>query len=93
MISAHILLGGIVQGVGFRWFVRREADRLGLTGTVKNLADGSVEIHVEGEREVIDDFVELLKVGNGFSRVDSCRLNLSDDLRGYKEFKILLTGY
>jgi len=93
IVSAHILLGGIVQGVGFRWFVRREADRLGLAGTVRNLPDGRVEIRVDGERDTIDELVDVLKIGNGFSRIDSCEMNVSTTINDYKEFKIILTGY
>ncbi len=93
MISAHILLSGTVQGVGFRWFVRREADRLGLAGTVRNLPDGSVEIRVDGEQDTIDELVDVLKLGNGFSRIDSCDMNVSSTLNGYEEFRIILTGY
>ncbi len=93
MISAQILMSGIVQGVGFRWFVRREADRLGLAGTVRNLPDGRVEIRVDGEQEIIDELVDVLKIGNGFSRIDSCEIDVSNTINDYKEFKIILTGY
>ena len=59
---ARILVNGIVQGVGYRWFVEDEARRRGLTGYVRNLPDGRVEIVVEGERERIEDLVEWLRL-------------------------------
>jgi acylphosphatase len=54
---------GRVQGVGFRWFVTREADRLGLSGWVANQADGSVRVVAEGERSDLDRLAERLSVG------------------------------
>jgi len=60
---------GRVQGVGFRWFVMREAERLGLSGWVANAADGSVRVVAEGERADLDVFAERLSVGPAGARV------------------------
>jgi acylphosphatase len=49
MADLHVKVIGIVQGVGFRWFVREKARRLGLDGWVRNLADGSVEVLASGD--------------------------------------------
>ena len=92
-VSAHILVRGLVQGVGFRWFVRAEAVRLGLVGTVANLRDGQVEIRVEGNRSTIDDFIATLKLGNGYSRVDKIKTFFGDDIGRYRDFQIKLTGF
>jgi acylphosphatase len=54
---------GIVQGVGFRWFVQREAAGLGLTGWTANLADGSVEVVAEGSPPELARLEEMLRAG------------------------------
>jgi acylphosphatase len=54
---------GYVQGVGFRWFVQREAARLGLTGWVANRADGGVEVVAEGPAADLDRLVAELREG------------------------------
>ena len=67
MVRAHIIFSGTVQGVGFRFTTQRHAQRIGLTGWVRNLPDGSVELMVEGPKQQI----ELL-----------CR-NIEDDFQGH----------
>jgi acylphosphatase len=54
---------GRVQGVGFRWFVRREARRLELDGWVANERDGSVRVVADGPRDVLETLLELLREG------------------------------
>lgn len=74
---------GKVQGVGFRMYAFRQADRLGLYGWIKNCPDGSVEFHCEGSDVDLCYFMELVKRGNGFSHTehvefsDIALLNLS----------------
>lgn len=58
MIRAHIFIEGRVQGVFYRDWTRRTAQSLGLTGWVKNLADGRVEAVFEGVKEKIEEMVE-----------------------------------
>lgn len=54
---------GMVQGVGFRWFVVREADRLGLTGWTANEPDGSVAVVAEGMPGALDAMADSLRYG------------------------------
>jgi acylphosphatase len=64
------LVEGRVQGVGFRAFARREAAALGVRGTVRNLADGRVEIHAAAAPETLERFRERIAAGPSFGRVD-----------------------
>jgi acylphosphatase len=61
---------GLVQGVGFRWFVSRRADQLGLRGWVRNLRDGSVEVVAQGPESVLEVMHEALRRGPPGARVE-----------------------
>jgi len=65
----NLIITGRVQGVGFRWFVLRRAKSLELTGWVRNLPDGSVEVWAEGGRDALDSLEILLKDGPPGSHV------------------------
>lgn len=79
---------GKVQGVGYRLFIKKQADKLGLTGFVQNEEDGSVNVVAQGEPETLEKFVESLKSGPYFSRVDKVKVNwpntLQDVLTGFE---------
>jgi acylphosphatase len=66
----HFLIQGRVQGVGFRWFVHREASELELRGWVRNTEDGDVEVVAAGEPEDLAELRASLKRGPRGSRVD-----------------------
>ncbi len=66
----HFLVKGRVQGVGFRWFVHREAADLGLRGWVRNTEDGDVEVLAAGEPDQLKDLMKALAQGSRGSRVD-----------------------
>ena len=65
----HLLFKGRVQGVGFRWFTRETAERLRLTGWVRNLNSGEVEAEVEGPEEVLDQFFLEITTGLPHARI------------------------
>ena len=66
----HFLIRGRVQGVGFRWFVHREASDLGLHGWVRNTDAGDVEVVASGDAEALEDLRVELRKGSRGSRVD-----------------------
>ena len=61
IIAKNIIVHGRVQGVGFRYFVQGKGIRLGLVGNVRNCRDSTVDIVVEGEAEVIADFIKQVE--------------------------------
>lgn len=67
----HYMVRGRVQGVGFRWFVHREAAELGLRGWVRNTPDGQVEVLAAGAPEDLAELALALKKGSRGSRVDA----------------------
>ena len=60
-IRKHIILHGRVQGVGFRYYAVNKANQLGLTGWVRNLPDGTVEMEVQGNEPSIDELIIFLQ--------------------------------
>jgi acylphosphatase len=66
---AHVLVSGIVQGVGFRYFVYDRAINFKLTGYVQNLSTGQVEIEAEGDRSILEEFIKEIKVGTRSAHV------------------------
>ena len=62
MLQYKLKIVGVVQGVGFRYFLRQEATRLELTGAVWNCPDGSVEVVAQGEEALLDQLVEQCKL-------------------------------
>ncbi|MDO4260829.1 MAG: acylphosphatase [Eubacteriales bacterium] len=71
-VRKHILFFGRVQGVGFRYHATYKARLLGLTGWVRNLPDGSVELEAQGDPERIDDLILYLH-RQRFIRIDEMR--------------------
>jgi acylphosphatase len=66
----HARIAGRVQGVGFRWFVREEARRLGLAGWVRNLPSGEVELVAEGSPDSLEAFAKTIGKGPPGARVE-----------------------
>ena len=79
MAQLHVRIAGRVQGVGFRWFAREEARRLGLSGWVTNLPDGSVELTAGGETSSLDRLRRAMEVGPAGAEVRSVD-DMNDDI-------------
>jgi acylphosphatase len=69
-MNARFLVSGMVQGVGFRWFVARHGRSLGLTGYARNLPDGRVEVVVSGPEEALPALERLLRTGPAYAQVE-----------------------
>jgi acylphosphatase len=69
MPAQHLRIAGLVQGVGYRYALQREAQRLGLTGWVRNRADGSVESVAQGSRQALDELAAWARRGPPAARV------------------------
>jgi acylphosphatase len=69
-VSTRFLVSGLVQGVGFRWFVARHARSLGLAGYARNLPDGRVEVVVSGPDEALPALERLLRAGPANAQVE-----------------------
>ena len=89
MTARRWVVRGIVQGVGFRWFVWREAGQLGLRGSAKNLPDGSVEVTAEGSENALQRLEQALSRGPAMARVDRVeKLDVPHDLALPRHFEI-----
>ncbi len=81
------LVEGRVQGVGFRYSAVREAQNLRLTGWVRNLDSGDVEVWAEGDREAVDAFLAWLERGPPGAFVSAVRAS-KRDIAGYTAFDV-----
>ncbi len=88
MERVRIFASGRVQGVLFRDFTQKWASSFGLTGWVRNLPDGRVEVLVEGKRDKIDQLVDKLRQGPQMARVDHIDMNREEYRGEYSDFRI-----
>ena len=88
MIARRFLISGRVQGVGFRWFAHDAALREGVTGWVRNLPDGRVEAHVEGDADAVTRVERALRSGPPGARVQTVNVDTEDATGAYKDFSI-----
>jgi acylphosphatase len=87
--GVHLIVSGMVQGVGFRYYVHHAARRHYLKGWVKNLADGRVETMAEGDEFELRAFVDEIKKGSRFSRVDDVEVEWLSFSNQFRSFNIV----
>ena len=87
VLNFHLKIYGKVQGVGFRAWTKKTAEKLFLTGWVKNCKDESVECEVSGKRENIDFFVNACKKGPLFANVKNIQKR-EENFKKFKNFSI-----
>ena len=85
---AEIIAEGLVQGVGFRYYVYRNAVSLGLKGYTKNLYSGEVLTVAEGEKFLIEELFKLIKIGPQFSQVKKCTIAWTSYNSEFSTFEI-----
>ncbi len=87
-IAVHVIVHGVVQGVGFRYFARQQAQSLGLGGFVRNLPDGTVEALIEGEESQVKIMLGHLRQGPFGGRVDRLEVEPVEYTGSYHGFNI-----
>ena len=86
--SARIVVSGMVQAVGFRYFVQRHATQLGVTGWVRNLSNGEVEIEAEGSRESVESLILYARRGPRSAVVSNSDVTWKEPLGQFERFEI-----
>lgn len=84
-----IQVTGLVQGVGFRYYVSQSAARLGLAGWVKNEWDTSVSLEAQGSASALASFLKDIQYGNSWAQVDNLKYRKIPEHTGESEFEIL----
>ncbi|MBU4128640.1 acylphosphatase [bacterium] len=87
-VGAHAIYKGRVQGVGFRFTAQRYANETGVTGYVKNLWGGQVEIVAEGEKKKVKTFLERIKNGPLSRYIDDVETHYSGYTGAFRDFHI-----
>jgi len=89
METRKCVVHGRVQGVGFRWFVTRNAKDLGVRGTVRNRPDGAVEAVLQADRpEPVESLIERIRSGPPASRVEAVDCSHVDDGARFERFEV-----
>ncbi|MBM3328017.1 MAG: acylphosphatase [Calditrichaeota bacterium] len=89
--TIRMVASGRVQGVGFRAFVKDAADDFGLTGYVQNLFNGEVRVVATGEEAFINRFIDIIRRGNGHSRIEALEIDYLDRTESSTNFSIKRT--
>ena len=89
ILKVNLTISGKVQRVGFRYFVLRHAQELGINGWVSNKSNGDVEALAQGEKVDLEQFIAKVKEGTTFSRVDNVNLEWMNKDEQYFGFEII----
>ncbi len=87
-ISVQLIISGRVQGVCFRFFCREQAEKLGVTGWVKNLSDGSVEVKAEGNEKAVHQFAAACRSGPPQALITHCEETFAAATDRFDSFEI-----
>jgi len=89
VVTYHVVVSGVVQGIGFRAWVKRHARRLLVTGWVKNREDGAVELVIQGKNETILSLIDLLHQGPPLAAVSSVVKEQMIEAPQYEHFIVI----
>ena len=89
ILKVNLTISGKVQGVGFRYFVLRQAQELSINGWVSNKPNGDVGALAQAEKVDLERFISKVKKGPSFSRVEDVSLNWVNEAEQYFGFEIL----
>jgi len=88
LIHLYVHVTGVVQGVCYRAFVWENARLFGVKGWVRNLPDGSVEAELEGERSLVNQLMEEMRIGPRMAHVSALTVEERSDLSGHDSFQV-----
>lgn len=88
MVTCHFIVHGRVQGVGFRYYTRRQAKQLGVKGWVRNKVDGTVEIMAQADNKTLQAFQDAVKKGSPNSQVTHVHIKQVQAPQNYTSFKV-----
>ena len=84
----NLLISGVVQMVGFRYYVRHKSQKYGLAGYARNLPDGRVEVEAEGERGMLEELIKDCRVGPPAAKVTDLKIEWKPNQGEFKQFFI-----
>jgi acylphosphatase len=89
----HAIVSGRVQGVAFRYFTERWATELGLTGWVRNLMDGRVEVLAEGKKDNLEALLARLREGPRAAAVENVDVDWEPPTGEFRDFRVTFRGF
>jgi acylphosphatase len=87
-VKARIIIQGLVQGVGYRFFVVQQAQFYQMRGYVRNLSSGHVEVVAEAEKGILDDFIKQLTIGPSSAHITGVDVTWFENEDGFTDFTV-----
>lgn len=87
--AMRLYFRGTVQGIFFRQFIKEHADKRGIKGFARNLEDGRVEVWAQGEASMVDEMIEVCRIGPRHSQIKNVEVKEEKWQDDFKEFKVL----
>lgn len=87
-VCAHVIVSGRVQGVAYRYYAKNIANQLGVTGWVKNLINGDVELIIEGLPDAVEKMILWCKKGPSLARVEDIKIEWLANWGEHSQFRI-----